>query len=326
MLIVNAVPRHVQVSNFWRPLSWPDLLHAYKPKTRQHAPAHVFIATVLAFICWHPKSIAFFPSAIASIYIRLKTYSALELDIILVMANLAMLCIQIALPGAYLWVIRYWHLHAAASQEVSLLQADIQDMIGAAATLRKPDQAPRHCHVEGIPHPHASLKKPGHLCHARSDPVQQGDDIHLPQPSPLGYGNADGNVNKQEPTSAEGHLAKHLCQPVVEHLEHASAPANNGKILQMQLPPAGPPQPSFPLRPVALNEAHITGDSSRHAPEEPPGLKQQQTEAFELQVAAALQCSSQVIANLTARLEAVVLHKSGAYVQGYEGCTAALRV
>lgn len=159
-----------------------------------------------------------------------------------------------------------------------------------------------------------------------SDPVQQGHDNDLSQSSPLGLGTAAGDGDKREATLADGQLPNDFCRPVVKHLEQAFAPANNGKDVQMQPQAERPSQHSTPLRPEALNEAQNTRNASQHAPEEIPGLKQQQPEAFEMQVAAALQSSSQVIANLTARLEAVVLHTSGASVQGYEGCTVALRV
>lgn len=70
----------------------------------------------------------------------------LDVDIKILMVLLVLLCFQIALPAAYLWTVRYRNLHASSSQEVPLLQADIQDMLGAHAVLRKSDQASRPAH------------------------------------------------------------------------------------------------------------------------------------------------------------------------------------
>lgn len=75
MLLFTAVPNYMQLAEFWSPLAWPDLLCAYKSRTRQQAQAHVVIAMVLAFICWHPRIIAADISAVAWAWTRLNRYS-----------------------------------------------------------------------------------------------------------------------------------------------------------------------------------------------------------------------------------------------------------
>lgn len=50
---------------------------------------------------------------------------------------------------------------------------------------------------------------------------------------------------------------------------------------------------------------------------------QQESDGFTARVAAALQASTKIIANLTARLEAMVYHRSGVRIQGHAECCAA---
>ena len=126
----------MQVSRFWSPLAWPDLLCAHKHRTRQQTVGHVAVAFGMALICWHPRFISAHLSAVADIWMRLANPpDRLDANLMVLMLLLVVLCLQLLLLAAYAWTVRNRNLQSSSSQEVSWVQNDIQDMLGAVTVL-----------------------------------------------------------------------------------------------------------------------------------------------------------------------------------------------
>lgn len=169
--------------------------------------------------------------------------------------------------------------------------------------------------------------------HARSlalKPMNQEFASDSPESFALGQGIVPHVDNIAKPSAAHDVLPGQLarpCQPVDQHhLDDVAQMAGKAQPGRPQLQPGPPAMLVTPLNPEEFNAAQIKGKTSQQAPEAAASLDLKQPGNFPARVAAALQSSSHIIANLTARLEAMVLLKSGASIQGHEACTAALRM
>lgn len=138
------------------------------------------------------------------------------------------------------------------------------------------------------------------------------------------HGRNPGNI--AQPAAGTDSFNGRICQPAVQHSLHQATDNTDCHSLgvKLQLHAESPSMLNSPSWPDNLNEAQYLVKSSHQAPATTIDPQQHQPQAFEGRVAAALESSSQIIANLTARLEYMVLIKSGASIQGIAACAAAL--
>lgn len=288
--------------------------------------AHVIVALGFASICWQPTAISFM---LARAY-NVTRLSSDRIEDLMFTAFLFffILSIQLLLPAAYLWIIRFQNLHAAG--ETSALQADVKEVLHAAALLKQRHEA-HTTYVSDDSPSAASDQSP-----VRSQPLCENAE-HLSTTEASAPDQASG------PQPAQPSGGQVDCSKAVESYDAASCPSNQSKCTEHEELGAQDETLDLANRPEQSKKVHdadsvgASSDSCQnlqthteirpgHA-EEPAAttdFEQQDPEAFRSQVAAALETSSQIIANLTARMEARVYFSSGTDIQGHAACSAAL--
>lgn len=287
----------MQMSCFWNPSAWPDLLGAYRPWTRRIAVAHVLLALYLArvFVCNREMLTWFWRG---TIYVWFCSGDIGTKAAICLMA-MVFLMFLISIPLGYLWMARYFNLYECFSKEASSLKADIQKMLQAVVKLEQhqaklamlPDQA-LSPPCSSTPLPNASLSK----------------DLAQLKPHEAALGPCSAKVSA-DPNDSHMALDDGYCPP--QHT--VSGAATHTTFPEVAAASEGCKEDSkvlmMPFTPVkdAANPLAAAG----------AGEEQQESQMFEARVTQALQSASQTIANLTARLEAMIYLKGGVCVQGY---------
>ncbi len=98
------------------------------------AIVHAAIAMGLAFLLWQPAHLHYFFADLSFIW-QQNTFP--EFKALALVVTSVQLAAAVAGPPAYLWAVRCHNLHASASREVVALEADLQAILAAAATLKK---------------------------------------------------------------------------------------------------------------------------------------------------------------------------------------------
>ena len=70
----------LQVSDFWDPVAWPDLLRAYQPVTRLTAILHILMAIFLAALSWKAHGISSYLVAAVEMGDDLSIHRVHDLD------------------------------------------------------------------------------------------------------------------------------------------------------------------------------------------------------------------------------------------------------
>lgn len=308
-------------------MAWPDLLGAYNPSTRRQAMAHVIVALGFASICWQPRAVSFVLARALGV-MRLSSWSRFQDLLFNAFLFFFLLSAQILLPVAYLWIIRFRNLRAPA--ETSVLQADLHNVLQVVATLKQHSEA-RKTHGSNNSAPAASAASDtiqtscnAYLSGTGSIASDQFDDTPMQlSTSPEGRitSSSSDNVNSAAGCGAnQPNLMKHdqgaanIQTLTIANPQHSNQHGvQHVQVVHASLEVCQNPQTSPETCPEHASDEAIAAD-----------FEQQNPEAFQAGVTAALEASSKIIANLTARLEAVVHLRSGTQIQGHAECSAAL--